>query len=343
MLTLVAHAILISVAVGDIEVSSPQLARNGDSIEFRIPRDGDMKFIRTTAVEVSLNDLDARISSFGDWYPTAVNNHVEASVQVVSNASVVVAHTSASIFNTTTGYAVPLLKQESVTLQTDVNASLRLEKEKMVKQLTERIDAMQAVLNERLNLFQATINDAVNSSATELATMKTAIDEFNTYKDEELKKLNNGSWAGKTPKVGVTNWCFKWGNGIDNYNSAWKQYPGMNCKLASKSGWVKITLEGRVYGCNHGGFRVVGGGQTFGKEPTYGLQWMNVENRGHNWVPFNIVRHVKTTPGQVIDYQLQLRSQNNGCRLHIAGGSYAQQYAGLWWSMEEMAEPQSKP
>jgi len=325
--------------VGSVSAQGPSLNLDGGNLDMRVARDADVTFSRERRQAVSLFDVQTRVTNLETWKDTKLETDLaKANVQASLD-------TVAAAVQATTGTIQPVVDQIN-----KLQAALDQMKNNLPNQISGSIDDLQSSMEKTLEAFQdeadkthaeiqANMTKAFSTLSSSINVAKSGFDKTSVAATTAIQKSQTDALA----KVGGANWCFKVGGNVDDRSSSWKDHPGMKCKFKSTTGWMKITIEGRVYGNNHGGLRVVGGGVTYGKDGHYGFQWMNSEHHGQQWLPFTIVRYVQAKKGATIDYKLQYRSQQNGARFHLNGGDYNAHYGGTWWSMEEMAEPMSKP
>merc|ERR1712046_14976 len=161
---------------------------------------------------------------------------------------------SFNIFNTTHGSKGDNAKEEAQNIKNDAEDTFEHVKADLTNEYNELLDALEeeidAIMAAELKKVTSKLLEAQNG----VKEMQNQLQSFDTWKKGEIQKLANGSWAtGNIRKS--NNWCMSWGNGIDYRNSGWRDYgTGMkDCQIESKSGWVKMILEGRTCGNNHGG------------------------------------------------------------------------------------------
>ncbi|KAH3759141.1 hypothetical protein Pelo_9047 [Pelomyxa schiedti] len=130
----------------------------------------------------------------------------------------------------------------------------------------------------------------------------------------EIQKLRN---------VKKCSWCIFY-PGRTITGTAWQDIP-LSCTLKCLSA-VKVTIQfSALINPVYGGARIMMDGTTvFGKQPTYGLQWLAPQTGV--WCHYNIARILEPiTPG-VHTFTVQLRAQNDGGTVQIHGGDADTQF-----------------
>eukprot|EP00039_Didymoeca_costata_P019101 m.336242 g.336242 ORF g.336242 m.336242 type:complete len:342 (-) comp17792_c0_seq1:128-1153(-) len=338
MLSLVISSLLFATytaaqAIGpSAEVDKPQIGIEGNQFVVRLPRDSDAKFARTRLEtdETSLFELETRIFNLeklttDDALTARIANSQNGAIGAAVSGAV---NASTAVFTAAFAPSVQRvddLVKDLVDFKTDTDNRLKAV-EKTVGEQTDKVEKLDTRLTNVEKDLTKEIED-VSGDVTELTTTVST-----NKKDVDTKIASAVAASDKK-------WCFSWIDGWSERSTSWRTVSNKACSIQSKSGWVKLNIEGRVYGHNHGGLRIIGSdGSIYGKHGTYGFQWM-----AHQWywVTFNIVRYIKITSNKKIDFRIQARVNGGGQYSNYHGGSYEQGYSGLWIGMEEMSEPLS--
>jgi hypothetical protein len=145
--------------------------------------------------------------------------------------------------------------------------------------------------------------------------------------------------AGQIRAESVThNYCYAYsGAGHDMYSATWTPLNGLPaCTITTFGRPLKVTMDFSVYGIQHGGIRLVMDGSTiFGKQPTYGFDWV-IPAPDNAWTKRNIVRVITGIPAGTHSFMVQIRAQSDGSRFYIHAGDEAQNYCGFHLLIEEL-------
>lgn len=124
------------------------------------------------------------------------------------------------------------------------------------------------------------------------------------------------------------------GSSVDHRSAGWRDVTSL--RMRTNGGRVKFTVDTSVYGIQHGGIRVVmDNHKVFGKQGTYGLDWLIAETN-NRWQKRNLQRIVGGVPAGTHTFKLQIRSQANGRRVYLHSGSVSQQYSGVHFIAQEL-------
>merc|ERR1712146_14932 len=114
-------------------------------------------------------------------------------------------------------------------------------------------------MGEKLGEFDARMNTSMTTSEQMLSAMGS---DFTSKMQNQVQALDkktstafqyfNTNLQKTKDRAHYPSFCVAWGPGQNTRSQSWKDYPNTRCRVATKSGWLKITIEGRFYGNNHG-------------------------------------------------------------------------------------------